>query len=290
MPTLPTNPHNVGDSGHVNDHNTIVSNLNYMLNQYQQGNKNRIINGNFAVNQRGYVSAANLASGSYGIDRWKSGYTNTSLTFTAAPQGQNVTISTSGVLQQVIERANIPAGSYTLSWTGTATGRVYNSGGTPPSYAASPITVTLDGSANVVVEFTASGATKTLGNVQLEAGTSATVYEYEQIGETLRKCMRYYQLIRNGEASGFTWTTTQGFMLKNLAVTMRDIPTATALPVSVNIDEVGFGGRTCTNFSELTTRNVDGYGFYFTTASPAFNVARCGILYTGTSFGIAAEL
>ena len=27
MPTLPTNPHYVGDSGHVNDHNTIVSAL-----------------------------------------------------------------------------------------------------------------------------------------------------------------------------------------------------------------------------------------------------------------------
>lgn len=27
MPSLPTNPHNIGDSGHVNDHNTIVTAL-----------------------------------------------------------------------------------------------------------------------------------------------------------------------------------------------------------------------------------------------------------------------
>lgn len=27
MPTLPTNPHSIGDSGHVNDHNTIVTAL-----------------------------------------------------------------------------------------------------------------------------------------------------------------------------------------------------------------------------------------------------------------------
>lgn len=193
MPTLPTNPQSIGASGHVNDHNTIVTNLAYLLTGYQQGNKNRVINPNFAVNQRGYASGTNLASGSYGFDRWKSAYTNTALTFTAAPQGQTVTISTAGVLQQVIERANIPAGSYTLSWIGTATGRVYNSGGTAPAYASSPITVSLDGSANVVVEFTASGATKTLANVQLEAGSSATTFEFESISDTIRKCQRYYE-------------------------------------------------------------------------------------------------
>jgi hypothetical protein len=38
---------------------------------------NLLLNSNFALNQRAYVSAANLASGSYGFDRWKSNYTNT---------------------------------------------------------------------------------------------------------------------------------------------------------------------------------------------------------------------
>lgn len=166
-----------------------AGNVNSLL---SRGYQNRIINGAFEINQRGYASGTNLASGSYGFDRWKSGYTNTSLTFTAAAQSTIVTISSSGVLQQIVEQENMPAGTYTLSWTGTATGRVYNSGGSAPSYAASPVTVTLDGTANVVVEFTASGGTKTLGTVQLEGGTVYSPFEYRQRADELALCYRYY--------------------------------------------------------------------------------------------------
>ena len=162
---------------------------------FTRGYQNRIINGAFVINQRGYTSGTNLASGSYGFDRWKSGFTNTALTFTAGSQSTTVTISTSGVLQQIVERENMPAGTYVLSWSGTATGRVYNAGATPPSYAASPITVTLDGLANVVVEFTASGATRTLGTVQLEGGTVFSPFEYRLRGAELELCQRYFRVI-----------------------------------------------------------------------------------------------
>lgn len=160
---------------------------------FTRGYRNRIINGNFEINQRGYVSGTNLASGSYGFDRWKSGFTNTSLTFTDGVQATTVTISASGVLQQVIERENVPAGTYILSWTGTATGRIYNAGGTAPAYAASPIVVTLDGLANVNVDFTASGGTRTLGLVQLEAGTAFSPFEYRHRAEEILLCQRYYE-------------------------------------------------------------------------------------------------
>jgi hypothetical protein len=166
-----------------------AANVNTLL---SRGYQNRIINGNFEINQRGYASGTNLASGTYGFDRWKSGYTNTALTFTDGVQATTVTISTSGVLQQIVERLNMPAGTYTLSWTGTATGRVYNSGGSAPSYAASPVIVTLDGLADVVVEFTASGSTKTLGLVQLEAGSVFSPFEYRQRADELDLCYRYY--------------------------------------------------------------------------------------------------
>jgi hypothetical protein len=152
-----------------------------------------LINSDFRINQRGYASAANLASGSYGFDRWKSSFTNTTLTFTSAPQGQQVTINSGGSIKQIIERENISAGTYVLSWTGTATGRVYNTGATPPSYASSPLTVTLDGLANVEVEFTASGGTKTLWKPQLELNTTPTSFEQRLIGQELHLCMRYYQ-------------------------------------------------------------------------------------------------
>ena len=154
---------------------------------------NLLLNSNFALNQRAYVSAANLASGTYGFDRWKSNYTNTTLTFTASTQGQSLTINASGGIQQIIEQGLVPSGTYTLSWTGTATARVYNSGGTPPSYAASPVTFTADGTANVVVEFTAVSTTKTVSKVQFNAGTGTTwSLATPTLQSELAACQRYY--------------------------------------------------------------------------------------------------
>jgi hypothetical protein len=197
----------------------------------QFGFRNKIINGDFRINQRAYASASNLASGSYGFDRWKSNFTNTTLTFTSAPQGQSVTINSGGGLQQVIERANMPAGTYILSWTGTATARVYNSGGTAPSYAASPVSVTIDGTADVVVEFTASGGTKTLQNVQLEAGSKASAFEYRPIGTELALCQRYYYRSTANTTADFGWVgigtnTNTVVMPCLLPVNMRVSPTA----------------------------------------------------------------
>jgi len=204
-------------------------------------NPNLIINGNFTINQRAYTSATNLASGSYGFDRWKSSYTNTSLTFTSAPAGQSVTISTSGVLTQIVEQANVPAGTYTLSWTGTATGRIYNSGGTPPSYAASPIAFTADGLANVVVEFTASGSTKTLSKVKLELGSTATAYCYAGVtiqGE-LAACQRYY--IRNTTGGNGGAQFSQG---NSASTTLVLYPISLPVTMRINPNVIDYNGTT----------------------------------------------
>jgi hypothetical protein len=202
------------------------------------GFRNVLINGEFRINQRGYTSASNLASGSYGFDRWKSTFTNTTLTFTSAVQGQIVTINSGGSIEQVIERENITAGTFVLSWTGTATGRVYNTGATPPSYAASPIIVTLDGLANVEVEFTASGGTQTLWKPQLELNRQPTPFEQRPIGVELALCQRYYTFMDydiGGSGSNFV----DGYQVNTsyitawfkLPQTMRIKPTSVSLTV-----------------------------------------------------------
>ena len=157
-------------------------------------NPNLCINGAFIINQRSYVSAASLASGAYGLDRWKASTASTSLTFTANLNNTEVTISSGGSIEQIVERQNVPAGTYTLSWSGTATGRVYNTGATPPSYAASPVTFTADGLANVEIEFTASGGTRTLSLVKFERGSSATTYSLAggTFAGELAAAQRYY--------------------------------------------------------------------------------------------------
>jgi hypothetical protein len=192
------------------------------------------------------VSAANLASGAYGFDRWKSNFTNTTLTYTSAPQGQLVTINSGGGIEQVIERANVRAGTYTLSWQGTATGRIYNAGATAPAYAASPITLSLDGLANVRVEFTASGGTKTLGFVQLEAGAVATPFRRNapSIQAELAACQRYYY--RQGGLSSFQYygiaqstSATASLAQILVPVTMRVPPTSVEFANLANGDTVG---------------------------------------------------
>jgi hypothetical protein len=210
-------------------------------------NSNIIINGNFTINQRSYVSAANLASGAYGFDRWKSNFTNTTLTFTSAPAGQSVTINDGGGLQQIVEQANVPAGSYTLSFTGTATGRIYNSGATPPSYAASPISFTADGLADVVVEFTASGSTKTLSKVKLETGTSATSFVYAggTIEGELANCQRYYFRSNNGGNAFARYGLGRASSATNIEAPIY-------VPVQMRIPP------TSVDFSSLTTTTANG--------------------------------
>ena len=218
---------------------------------------NLLLNANFAINQRAYVSAANLASGSYGFDRWKSNYTNTTLTFTASTQGQELTINASGGLQQVIEQGLVPAGTYTLSWTGTATGRVYNSGGTPPSYAASPVTFTADGAANVVVEFTAVSTTKTVSKVQFNAGTNTTWSLATPTLETeLSACARYFRIVSSANGVGLASTTQIQSSIAHFG--MRTTPSV-ALTAAATFTDCVFADYTQSS-AQMTISNNDANG------------------------------
>lgn len=201
------------------------------------GFRNVIINGSFMVNQRAYVSGSNLASGAYGFDRWKSTFTNTALTFTSAPQGQLVTISSGGSIEQVVERANVPAGSYVLSWSGTAVGRVYNTGATPPAYSAGPLSVYLDGTANVEVEFAPVSGTATVGQVQLELGSRATPFEHRPVNMELLMCMRYYQGFVYGQVAevygGLGYSPANYYYgTQNLRIPMRATPSVSLSSIS----------------------------------------------------------
>ena len=261
---------------------------------FMRGYQNRIINGAFVINQRAYASGANLASGAYGFDRWKSGYTNTALTFTAGSQSTTVTISTSGVLQQIVERENMPAGQYVLSWSGTATGRVYNVGGTPPAYGASPQIVTLDGSANVVVEFTASGSTKTLGTVQLEAGPVFSPFEFRLRAAELLLCQRYYQAWTSN-ATGTIMSIgvadaigTASSFSRGIVPNMRAAPT-NSFTGSVFVTDFSVYRPLTGLTSDRTT--ADSYSTNPSYSGGTLNASRMAFFYgTGGSLTLSAEL
>jgi hypothetical protein len=160
-------------------------------NAQQVGMKNRIFDGGFIVNQRTYVSGTALGvSMAYGHDRWKGGSGGGTYTFTQGALGVNTTITiTAGTIMQVIEGCNLAeGGTYVLSWTGTAQGRL--NGG---SYGSSG-TVTVTGwtaGTNLNVEFN----TGTCGSVQLEKGSTATSFDYRPYSTELALCQRYYEVL-----------------------------------------------------------------------------------------------
>ena len=190
--------------------------------------KNRIINGGFTINQRGYITNTSLSAGVYAHDRWKAGVGGCTYTFTQNAAGVHTIITiTAGSLQQVIEGCNMPeGGTYVLSWTGTAQAR-FNGG----SYGSSPLVVTgITAGTNATVEFN----TGTVGSIQLEVGSTVTPFDIRDYGGELIMCQRYYQQ-NDGSTSDrlCPWMPqvnngTVRALLYVFPVTMRATPTATA--------------------------------------------------------------
>ncbi len=149
--------------------------------------KNVLHNPNFGINQRAVSGTVTLAAGAYGHDRWKAGASGCTYTF-ASSNGINTLTITAGSLQQVIEAGNMPLGSNScvLSWTGTAQGKI-GAG----SYAATGVSATLAGGANLTIEFN----TGTLSLVQFEKGSLPTWFDQRSIAVELEICQYYYEQI-----------------------------------------------------------------------------------------------
>lgn len=191
--------------------------------------RNRIANGNFRTNQRQYASGTFASSGTFAFDRWKSTQNGSSMTFTAGPQGQPVTVG--GQFAQTIPQGDLEPGQYTLSWRGYVTFRAYRVGDTPGSFASGPITFDCDGTTDLVVEM--SGGSEQCSLVQLERGANATPFEAVPVAVELARCKRYFQRIGSLSGSqvretfgvGVALTTTSAVFGYTLPVEMRTTPT-----------------------------------------------------------------
>jgi hypothetical protein len=147
------------------------------------GFKNRIINGQGLINQRAVSGTVSLSAGVYGHDRFKAGASGCTYTFATSNNVTTFTIS-AGSLIQVVEGLNLESGTYALSWTGTAQGKI-GAG----SFSASGVTGSITGGTNTNIEFN----TGTLSLPQLEKSSTATSFDYRPYGTELMLCQRYYQ-------------------------------------------------------------------------------------------------
>lgn len=129
---------------------------NSIENRLALGRRNLLRNARFRVNQYGTSSGASVSSGVYFLDGWKSGSAGSiSPTWTGDEDtGRVLTVPAGARVDQVVEQRDVIPGEYLLVWGGTASARLRNVGGSADTVAPSPILKTLDGSANVSVEFT----------------------------------------------------------------------------------------------------------------------------------------
>ncbi|MBP2635062.1 MAG: putative phage tail protein [Firmicutes bacterium] len=214
----------------------------------QMVGRNKLINGNFAVNQEGVSGTVTLTAGTYGHDGWKAGSSGCTYTFATAENVTTITI-TAGTLLQVVEGINLQSGTHVLSWTGTATGRI-NSG----SYSASGVTGTATGGTNLTVEF----GTGTLSKVQFEKGSIATVFEERPYGLELNLCKRYLEIIsisQRGYSVGGNYI--YGIPI-NWTVQKRTTPTVT---------NTGYTDRTNISTVSISLQTVYGARYTVTVAA-----------------------
>lgn len=214
------------------------------------GYKNVLRNGRFLINQRQVSGTVTLAAGAFGHDCWKAGAGGCTYTFSTSAGVTTLTI-TAGTLVQTIEGNDLRTGPYTLSWSGTATGRIATG-----SFAASPVTASLTGGANANVEF----GTGTLTLVQCETGSTASSFEYRPDGLELVRCQRYaFTLTNTSPAStppicavSYLTSATSAVGVFDYPVEMRASPTFSFLnggAASLVVVGQGGGDIACTSFS-----------------------------------------
>jgi len=148
------------------------------------GFRNKVINGNFGVNQRAYSSGATVGIGLYGHDRWKMVASGDTYTFNTTANITTITIPVGKVLRHVIEGANLQSGTHVLSWSGTSQGKI-GAG----SISASGVTGAATGGTDLTIEF----GPGTVSKVQFEEGLVATPFEGRPYGLELALCQRYYE-------------------------------------------------------------------------------------------------
>jgi len=148
-----------------------------------------------------------------------------------------------------VEGTSILNGTYTLSWTGTATATVNS---TPVTNGGQ---VVLTGGVNTTVRFTNG----TFALAQLERGSVVTPFEIKPRSVEVEACQRYYV---RGTSYGFGYAGAAGptrVISHQLPVSMRVNPNFTILSGSaVNMN----GGET---FQAITTYS---FGFFATAQAP----------------------
>lgn len=237
--------------------------------------RNRLINGNFSVNQRAYVSGtATVAANAYTLDRWRVVTSGQSLAYSPSGAGNAVTAPAGGI-EQVIEGNNIEGGVYTLSWVGAGTASVNgvaiaNGGQTSSLPAATNVTVKMVGA---------------VSKVQFELGAAATPFEHRHPGLELLLAHRYYY--RNSStgqglvATGGAYSTTSAAFVIPFPTVMRTAATLT----SSNLAPTNGAGTTLAATGSLINAWATNSALVQINVASGLTVGQFSLLYAGAGAG-----
>lgn len=220
-----------------------------------------IINGGFSVNQRVKSGTVTLAAGAYGHDRWRAGASGCTYAFATSANVTTLTIS-AGSLQQAIEGINLYNGTYILSWTGTAQGKI-GAG----SFGASGVSGSVVGGSNLTIEF----GTGTLANVQFNFGSIALPFMPKRFNEELSACLGYYRKSYDIGTAPYTntiigaknkfvpsYNAVQGH---DFDVPMRAVPTVTLISVAGTANKITSEDGSVDIGTSVTALNSSSTGF-----------------------------
>ena len=273
------------------------------------GPRNRIINGNMAIDQRNAGASQTITAGTfpYTVDRWFATSTGANVTgqrisgsnsntyryqFTGASgvsliaftqriesyniadlAGNTVTLSldlANSILTTVNWQATYPSaqdnytssttfatGSFTVSSTVTR----YNVQISLPSNAANGLQIQLYVGAQ-------TSGTWQIGNVQLEAGSVATPYQFNTYSDQLAQCQRYcYVMYGTFLATGAWSASTAAFYSGQFPVTMRTTPTLALSAAASSYSTYLVGPATYLSLTGLSLNGVTGAEWWLLTAS-----------------------
>lgn len=186
--------------------------------------RNKLRNPNFTVNQRVVSGTVTLAAGVYGHDGWKGGASGCTYTFSTSANVTTLTIS-AGSLQQIIEGTLLQTGTHTLSWTGTAQGKI-GAG----SYSATGVTGSATGGTNLTIEFN----TGTLSKPQFEPGSTATTTEQRPTSMEWSFNQRYLPCTGAPLLTGQGYSTSAGYFGVEFPVETRVSVTGVTLTAALS--------------------------------------------------------
>lgn len=227
---------------------------------WNNGFKNYLINGDFAINQRAFAGGA-LAAGVYGFDRWKAGTGGCNISLSAG-----VLTHTSGPLVQVIEAPNLAGKTITVSVDalsgGNLTATVEGVSGTILAAAGRTgvsIVVPSTSTGNVTVTLTPAAGAVIYKRVQVELGSVATAFEWRPVGQELLLCRRYYQLQQGSFQYPFSGTAISFFFFD---CKMQAVPstTITSAGAQSGLTSVGINSSTINGAAvQYTLSTTGGY-------------------------------